>query len=302
MSVIANQFGRQGSSRPVFQVRRLVGKLIPLFITGVVVVALVLGWLARDEEYLTPKTGLGYWLGIYGGTAMLLLLIYSMRKRSRSMRWLGAIPTWFRIHMLLGIAGPVLIIFHSNFKLGALNSNVALITMLIVAASGIVGRYLYGKIHMGLYGRKAEAQDVLAEAEALRQSLGHELEAANYIAEELNSFSKKLTENMPTGLVSSLWRGGVLSVQTRFISMRLHREAGRLVQIEGKARGWSRRERRKRLVHIDQIIRLYFGAVLKAAEFAFYERVFALWHVFHLPLIFLMVSAAVVHVWAVHQY
>ena len=299
---MANHVSSQASSRPVFQVRRLVAKIIPLFVAGVVVVVLVLGWLGRDEEYLTPKSGLGYWLGIYGSTAMLLLLIYSMRKRSRSMRWLGPIPAWFRIHMLLGIAGPVLIIFHSNFKLGALNSNVAFITMLIVASSGIVGRYLYGKIHMGLYGRKAEAQDVLAEAEALRESLGHELEAANYIAEELNLFSKKMTANLPTGLFSSLWRGGVLSVQTRFISMRLHREAGRLVQIEGKARGWSRRERRKRLAHIDQIIRLYFGAVLKAAEFAFYERLFALWHVFHLPLIFLMVSAAVVHVWAVHQY
>ncbi len=155
---------------------------------------------------------------------------------------------------------------------------------------------------MGLYGRKAEAQDILAEAEALRQSLGHEMEAANYVAEELNLFSKKIATNMPTGLFSSLWRGGVLSVQTRFISMRLMREAWRLVQIEGKARGWSRRERRKRSAHIGKIIRLYFDAVLKAAEFTFYERLFSLWHVFHLPLIFLMVAAAVVHVWAVHQY
>ena len=168
---MANHVSSQASPRPVFQVRRLVAKLIPLFVSGVVVVVLVLGWLGRDEEYLTPKSGLGYWLGIYGSMAMLLLLIYSMRKRSRSMRWLGPIPAWFRIHMLLGIAGPVLIIFHSNFKLGALNSNVAFITMLIVASSGIVGRYLYGKIYMGLYGRKAEAQDVLAEAEALRESL-----------------------------------------------------------------------------------------------------------------------------------
>ena len=277
-------------------------KVVPLFVTGVVAVLLVLGWLGREEEYLTPKSGLGYWLGIYGSTAMLLLLIYSVRKRARAMRWLGPIPLWFRVHMLLGIAGPVLIMFHANFELGSLNSNVALLTMLVVAASGIVGRYLYTKIHMGLYGRKAEAKEILAEAESLRQSLGHELEAANYIAEELNSFSKRVTEKPPTGLFSSLWSGGVLSVQTRVMQVRLLRETRRLIRVEGQKRGWSRRERSKRLARISEIIRTLFRAVLKAAEFAFYERLFALWHIFHLPLIFLMVLAAIVHVWAVHQY
>ena len=172
------------------------------------------GW-SSEEEYLTPKSGLGYWLGIYGSTAMLLLLIYSIRKRTKATRWLGPIPLWFRVHMMLGIAGPVLIMFHSNFKLGSLNSNVALFTMLTVAASGIVGRYLYAKIHMGLYGRKAEATEIVAEAESLRQSLGHELKAANYIVEELNSFSQCVAEKFPTGLFSSLWSGAVLSVQTR---------------------------------------------------------------------------------------
>ena len=239
MTITANQVSRQDSSRPLFQVRHLIARVIPLFVTGVVAALLVLGWLEREEEYLTPKSGLGYWLGIYGSTAMLLLLIYSVRKRTRAMRWLGSIPLWFRVHMLLGIAGPVLIMFHANFKLGSLNSNVALLTMLTVAASGIVGRYLYAKIHMGLYGRKAEAKEILAEAESLRQSLGQELEAANYIVEELNSFSQRMAVKPPTSLFSSLWSGAVLSVQTRVMRVRLLREARRLIRVEGKKRGWS---------------------------------------------------------------
>jgi hypothetical protein len=278
------------------------GNIVPLFVTAVVVVLLVLGWRWSEEEYLTPKSGLGYWLGIYGSTMMLLMLIYSIRKRTTAMRWLGPIPLWFRAHMMLGIAGPVLIIFHANFELGSLNSNVALLTMLAVAASGIVGRYLYAKIHIGLYGRKAEAKEILAEVESLRQSLGHELEVANYIGEELNSFSQRVAAKPPIGVFSSLWSGAVLSVQTRVMSVRLLRETRRLIRVEGERRGWSQRERRKRLAHISEIFRLYFYAVRKAAEFAFYERVFALWHIFHLPLIFLMAAAAVIHIWAVHQY
>jgi uncharacterized membrane protein YidH (DUF202 family) len=53
------------------------------------------------------------------------------------------IPAWFRLHVILGVAGPVLILFHCNFRLGALNSNVALFSMGAVVASGVIGRYLY---------------------------------------------------------------------------------------------------------------------------------------------------------------
>jgi len=36
---------------------------------------LISAWLNRDESYLTPESGLGYWLGIRGASLMLLLLI-----------------------------------------------------------------------------------------------------------------------------------------------------------------------------------------------------------------------------------
>ncbi len=47
---------------------------------------------------------------------------------------------------------------------------------------------------------------------------------------------------------------------------------------------------------------LHLAAVRKAAAFAFYERLFALWHVLHLPLFILLILAAIIHVVAVHFY
>jgi hypothetical protein len=58
---------------------------------------------------------------------------------------LGTVAFWFRAHIVLGVIGPVLILLHTNFSLGSVNSNMALLEMLIVAASGVGGRYLYGK-------------------------------------------------------------------------------------------------------------------------------------------------------------
>ncbi len=92
--------------------------------------------------------------------------------------------------MILGLVGPALILFHSNFQLGSVNSNVALFAMLIVAASGVVGRYLYAKIHLGLYGRKAAVREILADVDALKRLLGDGVPASRRIVGELNAFAK----------------------------------------------------------------------------------------------------------------
>jgi hypothetical protein len=40
----------------------------------------------------------------------------------------------------------------------------------------------------------------------------------------------------------------------------------------------------------------------RVAQFSFYERLFALWHVLHLPIFLLMIISALFHVLAVHMY
>ena len=120
-----------------------------------VVVASLIAWgsHAHLERYITPQRGLGYWLGITGGSMMLLLLIYSARKRFAWLRWLGGIPAWFEIHMMLGVVGPLLVLFHANFRLGATNSNVALICMLVVA-----GKRRGGALHLYAPARASRRQ------------------------------------------------------------------------------------------------------------------------------------------------
>ena len=140
----------------------------PLIWTIVVACLLAWGYHAHLERYITPQRGVGYWLGITGGSMMLLLLLYSVRKRYRWLNWLGGIPAWFEFHMILGILGPVLIMFHSNFHLGATNSNVALISMLLVAGSGVVGRYIYTRLHARLEGHEYTLEQLKMVGERLR--------------------------------------------------------------------------------------------------------------------------------------
>ncbi|QGM99528.1 hypothetical protein F7D14_03640 [Methylocystis parvus] len=127
--------------------RRVVTPLIewaPALIAFCLTAVLLAGWLASYDEPVTPKAGLGYWLGIAGASMMALSLAYYIRKRlATGAKSARALPSWFRLHVISGVAGPALILFHCNFRLGAFNSNVALLSMGAVVASGVVGRYLY---------------------------------------------------------------------------------------------------------------------------------------------------------------
>ncbi len=122
--------------------------------------AMLWAWWISGNRYLQAESGVGYALGIVGGSLMLILLLYPLRKRLRFMSgWLN-LKSWFQLHMLLGVLGPLCILLHSNFRLGSTNSTVALVCMLLVAGSGLVGRYLYGKFHFGLYGQQVGLQQI----------------------------------------------------------------------------------------------------------------------------------------------
>jgi hypothetical protein len=115
-----------------------------LFIAAGVI--LVLGSQLPVASYLSPKYGLGYALGIIGGLMLFAQSLYAVRKLVPSLGFLGSVRTWFQWHILLGTTAPVLILMHCGFRLGATNSNIALFAMLLVAASGLLGRFLDSKL------------------------------------------------------------------------------------------------------------------------------------------------------------
>src|SRR3972149_3958430 len=95
--------------------------LLGYLFTGIVLYA---GWQMRDIDYIVAESGAGYALGIIGGVMMLLLLLYPLRKKASFMRNWGHVKYWFRAHMVMGILGPVFILFHANFRIGSTNSTV----------------------------------------------------------------------------------------------------------------------------------------------------------------------------------
>jgi hypothetical protein len=293
---------RRRATRDFAQYRtRIWAKVTPVVFAAVVVAVLWISWLNREDSGLTPESGTGYWLGIAGSSLMLLLLLYPLRKRMRSLRLLGTVTFWFRAHMILGIMGPVLILLHANFRLGSVNSNVALAAMLVVAMSGIVGRYLYGKIHLGLYGRKAAVREMLTDADALKELIAAGLPVADRVVAQLEAFDR-LGTTAPRGVLAGLLLLPVVGWRARLVRRRLIADARRVIEVEGKRLGWPRKMRRRQLAGVADLVTLHVAAVRKAAALAVYERLFSFWHIFHLPLFFLLVVAAIIHIFAAHLF
>jgi hypothetical protein len=276
------------------------------FFTLAVMAALYFGWTARHEYLLTAESGLGYALGIIGGSMMLLLLIYPLRKRFyHSAIFIFSTKNWFKLHMMLGVVGPLLILYHANFSLGSTNSNVALGSMLLMVASGLIGRYIYGKIHYGLYGKKVHLQELINhQLLAGKQLDDDQADEAILISEalidRLRAFERTLVRRK--GLPGNLLNVVTLRLTTRFSYWTLVRRLRKDQQHNKRYNCLSKAERRQHLNPVRLHIASYLSTVRKISGLIFYERLFSLWHMLHLPIFFMLIITGFVHVYAVHAY
>jgi hypothetical protein len=205
------------------------------------------------------------------------------------------------MHMMFGVLGPVLILYHCNFQFGSLNSNVALICTLLVAGSGLVGRYLHAKIYADLEGHRRSLRQLAERARLTPEQATRATQLAPELIQRMRSYDT-LVLTRTGGFLSSLLLPARLAVTTRLGYLRLSWYARRAIRKEARQAGISRNQRRRAQAAVSKMIRSHLQRVRRVAEFHSWERLFSLWHVFHLPFFFILVLTALVHVLAVHMY
>ncbi|MGI9135415.1 MAG: hypothetical protein ACR2I0_15975 [Rhodoferax sp.] len=264
----------------------------------------VLVWAAREIsllELFKPSDDLGYWLGVAGASAMFLLLSYPIRKHFRFAHNLGPVKRWLAWHMLLGVGGPTLILIHSGFRFGSLNAGVALWSMIIVAASGVVGRFIYTRINRGLHGERAALQDLKGRAGIEQEGARSRLRFAPEVEKLLMSFNVQVQGARP-GWVTHLQRVFVLpAVQwTTYVrSVYLLRQP---LEKLGKRHQWDASQVKEHRRLARKLVRRYLNAVVRVAQFGSYEWMLSAWHVAHIPFVFLLGISTLIHIFAVHAY
>ena len=270
-----------------------------LMITGYLVFS---GYIIVPAKYLyKPGDNVGYYVGLIGGSMMLIMLLYSLRKRVKFMKDLSILPKWFRWHMILGILGPSLVVFHSTYIIHSINAGVAMACMMLVSGSGIFGRFFYTKIHNGLYGREVTVKlmnENLAKTGSFKASF---LSFAPEIDQRLEQF--RISTEAQSGSL-----GNFLSVEfeATSLSRSLVKELHHIMYTQAHEKHWDTGQTKHELDKLYEDyathIRTYIKTLKDAAQFRTYERLFSLWHIFHIPLVYMLVFSGIYHVIAVHMY
>jgi hypothetical protein len=234
---------------------------------------------------LKPGGSLGRALGIAGTVILVLVYLYPLRKKWKWLARKGKTKNWLDYHILMGLAGPALITFHSAFKLRGV-AGMAYWSMIAVVVSGIVGRYLYNRIPR----KQGEVAMSIDEMEKLRADLTALLEAQNLIGrEELDRLlvlpSSDAVNKLP--LLKALWLVIALDVR-RWIAI------------------WRLRWGPSAHLKNHQDLRTVLGVVRKQAALskdalflAKIRELFRMWHIIHRPFSYALAIFAVLHIFVV---
>jgi hypothetical protein len=269
----------------------------------VVTLLMFAGFFVSYDHLYKPGDNIGYNIGLAGGIMMLTLLIYPLRKRVGFMKNWSVLPKWFKWHMVFGILGPALIIFHSTFYIASVNAGVAMVCMLLVSGSGIFGRFFYTKIHNGLYGRQSSFQQLQADLEG-SGDVKSVLSFAPEIEKKLEDFRDQVLSSSKAGKLNG-WNFISLGFRIKWFSRTLIGELEDSMYADANTKQWNDAQM-KRLDELfyqnEKFIRTYLVAVRDLAQFSTYEKLFSLWHIFHVPLVYMLVFSAIWHVISVHKY
>lgn len=246
--------------------------------------------LAGISWWNTPR----FWMGLSGTALMAVMLLYPLRKLLASGRFLGSVGGWFTLHMALGLAGPVLVLYHADFGHGGFNATVALWAMLVVTASGVIGHFVYTSASASFYAGKERARAELDQIAAKLATLDAMFAARQKFIADLDQFQAELLTPRQ-GVLASLASRLRLEQRRRALA---HQLSWLLAECARDLRLSEAEHQRLR-----RLLGGHFAAYMRVARHtstrSLREQLWARWRLFHLPIFLLMVVATSLHVWAV---
>jgi hypothetical protein len=235
---------------------------------------------APAHRLLRPSGPAGQSFGLVGALMMLMPFFYMARKRIARLKHLGSARAWLEIHLFCGIVGPVLVTFHTSFKFNGIIS-AAYWSMVLVVLSGFVGRYLYVRIPRSLRGHELTRAELDAKAEALKEELSRSASSGRVLA-DVEAFERSV---VPAGGVARSF------LDLLFGEVALGRKLRSLDRtlVAGGVSPAQRAEITSLTAERVLLLRRT-GYLLQT------KKLFDLWHVFHLPLVYLLLVIAVGHI------
>jgi hypothetical protein len=225
-----------------------------------------------------PGRQLSLFLGWAGLGLMVIMNVYSLRKRLSWLSQTGKLTSWLNFHIFCGLIGPTFILFHCNFKVRGI-VGISFWSMVISFSSGLIGRYFYVQMLQAKKEFEKTAEERLAK-------IGRILERIKvpFTPEDQECYSKKALQLAGAPLDENPYNTFKALTYTLIGDLRM------MFSDPETGPQWPSATK--------YILKDYAINKRRSALLAPFQRLMGYWHAFHFPFAIFMYIAAVIHVTA----
>lgn len=233
------------------------------------------------HAFLKPSGAVGQTAGILAFVIFVFLWLYPLRKKWRALAFTGAIGRWLDVHVTTALGLPMLLTIHAAWRADGV-IGLGFVAMMVVCASGVVGRYLYVRIPRARSGVELTREEVAAEREALLHAI------STSIGEPVEEVIRAITsvDRPPATTPLNVLERLILDDVRRFRRVR-----------ELTAR-WAAKPGvdRQAISRVVKLASREMALVDQSNMLEATQRVFRYWHIAHMPFAVTALLAVTVHV------
>ncbi len=241
------------------------------------------------HEKLRPGAGWGLLSGVAATAAIIANLLY-LPRRSLKGSWIpGSLKAWMTSHLVTGTLALLLVAVHAGFRPKETAGGYAFLMLLVLAATGVVGRYFYALVPRAANGKEAALEELRGEAAAQsaewdRHGRGFGEQARRDIQDLVDSASIR------RGFI-----GGLMGLVRQNRRLR-----GTLSRLKAKGRGEGLTDGQIRAV--VALAKKSHRTAIMLNHFEQVRGILGSWRFFHRVLAVAMVTFLIVHVVAAVRY
>ncbi|MCG6968887.1 MAG: hypothetical protein LJE85_03880 [Gammaproteobacteria bacterium] len=272
---------------------------VVMLITAAIIGLIGYGWSQWSQINFRASFDFTYNSGLTGGILMLVTLVYALRKRVKILKKFGGMEGWYYFHLIGGVVGPFVIIFHSAFSLRSINSTMAFVAMMLVVISGLFGRYIYTRIGYGLHSKITTIKDTeIALIESIRK---YRSEFVDNIERRLSTFALACLAG-PKSFIKLPLRFLAIRAAAASCYVTASEDMAKMLKVHAQEEGWTMHVYKNLLDEEKRLLREHINSVVQIAHVHVYERVLVRWRILHIPLLYILFITGCAHVLAVHMY
>lgn len=234
-----------------------------------------------DHKLWKPSGPLGHGLGIVGTILIIIgVFSYMARKRIRRFSRIGVLKYWLEFHIFLCVLGPIMILFHTAFKFGGIVS-ISFWSMVVVVASGVIGRFIYIQIPRTIQGRELSLNEITEMKADLKTLL-----------EEKHGLDQLTSQQIVTATSRSRDDMRSFSMGQWFSNWTEDRKTLKRVKKELSQSGVDK----SNIQSIIKLVRREIELNNRIGRLVLMQKLFRYWHVAHLPFAIVMLIIMIIHV------